>query len=150
VAHPLNGSPFTSEPCSALTADDTAALGLSGAQTTNSSDKLGPSCGWSVGEKGVNVAWEKNDTNGLGDLYALKSTMAYWIPMTISGYPAVEADAADGRSSIGSCVVNVGINDQLFFFASMEGASNADQACSSAKQAAAAVVKNLQAAQGAG
>jgi hypothetical protein len=149
VKHPLNASAFLSKPCTALTASDTAALGLGGAQTHDNSDKLGSGCAFFVDQKGVNVEWETIDENGLTDLYAIKSMRGHWIPMTVVGYPAVETDATfDGYT--GSCVIDVGVNDQLFFFTSMDGADNTNQACSIAKQAAAAVIKNLQAIQGSG
>jgi hypothetical protein len=149
VAHPLDAAPFLAKPCDALTPNDTAALGLAGAKAEDNKGGVAPGCSFFVNLIGVNVAWQTLDPQGLTALYQLRSSRAYWIPMTIGGYPAVEADGDDARAS-GSCAVNVGVNDHLFFFASAEGANGAEQACSRAKGAAAAVVKNLAAAQGGG
>jgi hypothetical protein len=126
-------SAVISKPCTALTPADLAAMGLAGARPHDNSSHTGQGCAYLVGETGVDIDWLASGTEGLADLYALKSEMAYWIPMTISGYPAVEA------------VVQVGVSDQKYVTASGDVAGrNADQACSLAKRAAAAVIKNLQ------
>lgn len=148
VSHPLDASVFLAKPCTALTPADTAALGLPGAQTHDNSSDIARGCAFFVGEASLTISWETIDTNGLNAIYELKSTLAYWIPTTVQGYPAVEADSADTRSSHGSCVINVGVSNQLFFIASMDGANGAEAACSMAKQAAADVIKNLEKAQG--
>jgi hypothetical protein len=150
VAHPLDATAFVVKPCTALMPADTAALGLAGALVgggTNS--QLGISCGFFVRDTGVNVGWNKIDTNGLTDLYTLRSTFAYWIPTTVSGYPAVFEDGLDRRST-GSCGIDVGVNDHLFMTADVESLSPAAQACPLAKQTAALVIKNLQAIQAGG
>jgi hypothetical protein len=144
VAHPLDPSAVISKPCTALSVGDLAAIGLAGARTEDNSSPVGQGCAFFVGETGVNIEWVLSNTNGLADIYYLKPRMAYWIPMAISGYPAVEAASVDGRSNIGDCLVNVGVNDQKYFFAEGEVDRNADQSCALAKNAAAAVIKNLQ------
>jgi uncharacterized protein DUF3558 len=147
VAHPLNAAPFTSKPCTSLTTSDTTTLGLAGAQTADTSIAAAqPACSFTAGQKRVDVSWETADPHGLSDLYAQKSTMAYWKPMTIFGYPAVEADQLDERAAQGICVVHVGVTDQLFFFTTTtEGAADATKACPVAEQAAADVVRNVRA-----
>lgn len=148
VAYPLDASAFLAKPCSVLTPTDTTALGLPDAHTSDNSDKLGPGCVFSAGGASIGIDWEVVDTNGLSAIYQLMSKQAYWIPMPIEGYPAVEADSSDSRASLGECVVNVGVNDRLFFIASSDGAKGADAACLMAEHAAGAVVRNLKAAQG--
>lgn len=147
VAHPLDASAFLAKPCTALTSSDTAALGLPGAQPDDNSDNLGPGCSFGVGLTSVGIAWETIDADGLSAVYQLRSRHEYWIPKTIEGYPAVEASSVDRRAS-GSCQINVGVNDQLFFFADSEGTKDANAACSMAEHAAAAAVRNLKAIQG--
>jgi hypothetical protein len=149
VQHPLDPSAMIKSPCSALTPSDLSALGLPGAQTTNDSGGSGAACAFSVGEKNVAMSWPSTVTHGLSSFYAIRSEQAYFIPTTVSGYPAVEGDSDDTRST-GSCVVNVGVNEQKYFFASADGWGNGKQACSMAKKTAAAIIKNLQAAQGGG
>jgi hypothetical protein len=150
VAHPLDGAAFVAKPCSSLTPADTEALGLAGAQgEIGANNLLGIGCGFFLHDTGVNVLWNKDDTNGLTDLYALRSNYAYWIPTTVSGHPAVFEDGIDERST-GTCSVDVGVNDHLFFDAQVVSVSPVAQACPLAKRAAALVIKNLQAIQAGG
>jgi hypothetical protein len=132
-------------PCTALTAGDVADLHVldplsSGPdRTANAVD-----CGWTGSPGGtVGIGWETANTGGLSDLYILRSTVAYWQPTTVSGYPAVYGDAlGDGRGQ-GDCVINVGVNDHLYFIASFNNPANAGQSCALAAQAAADVIRNL-------
>jgi hypothetical protein len=101
-------------------------------------------CTWTGRSGGsVSVDWETAVTNGLADLYAKSSTIAYWQPTTVAGYPAAYGDAiSDGRSQ-GDCVISTGVSDKLYFFTEFDNPLNATQSCTLAAQAATAVIKNL-------
>jgi hypothetical protein len=141
VAHPLDASKMLQDPCSALTAGDLTAFGFDDMRGKPHGTSNGKGCAWSSGDS-ASVDWETSNTGGLSDLYQQKSTAAYWIPTTVSGYPAVFADTiSDGRPQ-GDCLINVGINDHLYFFAGYIGGQG-DNTCPKAQQVAADVIKNL-------
>lgn len=146
VPKPLDASKMVAAPCASLTDSDISELGLTGASTTQSMTN-GPSCLWQLRgvHNQVGIAWMTTNPNGLSDEYARKPYLAYFEPTTVNGYPAVFADHADQRS-MGSCVINVGVTDKLYFFASYDALTDPQtmpKACDLAKQAAAAVIKNL-------
>lgn len=143
VAKPLDASKMVANPCSALTSDDVAALHITKPITKPAA--TGSDCGW-TGQTGgtIGISWVTENTGGLSDLYAKASTIAYWQPTTVDGYPAAYGDSiSDGRAR-GVCVLNVGVNDHLYFFSQLVNPSNAGQSCDLAQQAASAVLKNLQ------
>jgi hypothetical protein len=79
----------------------------------------------------------------LSDLYAKSDTIAYWQPTTVTGYPAAYGDViSDGRTQ-GDCVINVAVNDHLYFDSEFTNPLNASQSCALAKRAAADVIRNL-------
>jgi hypothetical protein len=144
VPHPLDASKATTTPCSALTAADVTGLNIVNGSGQAGSQLQAPSCSW-AGDSGgtVSIAWETANTNGLSDLYAKSSTIAYWQPTTVSGYPAAYGDAiSDGRRQ-GNCVINTAVSNQLYFVAQFDTPQNASQSCTLAEQAAADVIKNL-------
>lgn len=146
VLKPLDSSKMVASPCTSLTDTDLAALGLTGASITQSMTN-GPSCNWQLRtvHNQVAIAWMTTNPDGLSDEYARKSNEGYFEPTTVNGYPAVFASPADQRS-LGSCVINVGVTDKLYFFASYDALTDPQtmpKACDLAKQAAAAVIKNL-------
>jgi hypothetical protein len=132
------------QPCTALTAADVAGLNITNAINKPVSDANGSSCTWAGGSGGiVSIGWDTTNSHGLSDLYAKSSTMAYWNPTTVSGYPAAYGDAvSDGRSQ-GDCVINTAVSDQLYFIAQVDTPLNPSQSCTLASQAAADVIKNL-------
>lgn len=145
VAHPLDASKLIAQPCTALTTADLTALQIVNATPGGTHQNAGGvQCSW-TGDSGgsVSIGWETADTNGLSDLYAKSSTIAYWQPTSVSGYPAAYGDViSDGRNQ-GDCVINVAVSSKLFFDAQFENPLNAGQSCALAKQAALAVIKNL-------
>ena len=148
VTHPLDASKFVQAPCTALTTSDLAALALSHDLVSSADHNPdGPGCNWTgdnnAQSSSISVGWLAGDKNGLSDLYTQKSGAPYWIPTTVSGYPAVFYDPNGDLRSQGSCVINVGVNDNLFFLASDDSAPDGATACSRARQAAADVIKNL-------
>lgn len=145
VTHPLDASVMVAQPCSSLTAADVAGLGLvnaAGRAGTDPSSKTG--CSW-TGDSGgsVSVNWVIANRNGLSDLYAKASTIAYWEPTTVTDYPAAYGDSiSDGRSQ-GDCVLSTAVSNQLYFFAQIDDPLNAAQSCAHAAEAAADVIRNL-------
>lgn len=141
VAHPLDASKMLQDPCSSLTTSDLTGLGIDNPTGKPRQTDYGPLCTWSSLD-GVGITWEKVNTNGLSDLYQQKSSAAYWIPITVSGYPAVFADTVSDSRPHGDCEINVGVNDHLYFFADYQAGPGND-ACPKARQAAADVIRNL-------
>jgi hypothetical protein len=128
------------QPCTALKPSDVSALRIVNA--LNQANAHG--CNW-TGDSGgsVGIDWETANTNGLSDLYTKATTMAYWQPTTVSGYPAAYGDSiSDGRSQ-GDCVLNTAVSNNLYFFVEFNNPLNASQSCTLAAQAAGDVIKNL-------
>jgi hypothetical protein len=144
VSHPLDASGLLKAPCSALTASDVAGLGVVSPIIAAHNGAEGADCGWTGTSGGtVGVTWETVNTNGLADLYAKESTMAYWQPTAVSGYPAVYGDALIDQRQQGDCVLNVAVSDHLYFFVDLNDPTAVAQSCSRAERAAADVVRTL-------
>jgi hypothetical protein len=145
VATPLDATRLVDSPCSALTPADLAGLHVDNAINSGASHNAGGvECTWS-GESagGIGIGWETATTDGLSDLYATSDTIAYWQPTAVNGYPAAYGDAfSDGRAQ-GDCVINVAVNDHLYFNAQFTNPSDAGQSCVLAERAAADVLTNL-------
>jgi hypothetical protein len=144
VAHPLDASKLITQPCVALTAADVTGLNIVNAISKPVSDANGSQCTWSGDSGGgVSIGWVTTNTNGLADLYSKSSTIAYWQPTTVAGYPAAYGDAlSDGRSQ-GDCVINTAVSDKLYFGAQFDNPLNPGKSCALAAQAATDVIKNL-------
>ncbi len=144
VAHPLDASKVLGQPCTALTASDLTGLNIVNAISKPKSDANGSQCSW-AGDSGgsLSIGWETADTNGLSDVYAKSSTIAYWQPTTVAGYPAAYGDALSDQRSQGVCVIDTAVSDKLYFDAQFNNPLNPGQSCTLAAQAAADVIKNL-------
>jgi len=142
VATPLNATTFVNNPCSALASADVAGLRVTNPISKPSNTH--PGCGW-TGETGGSegIDWNTDNTNGLSDLYAKSSTIAYWQPIRVDGYPAAYGDAIQDSRPQGDCVLNVAVNDHLYFSSSFNNPANPGPSCDMAKQAASDVLKNL-------
>lgn len=116
VVAPLNDQRVIDDPCSALSTRQLAGLGLTPAVHTHVERlAVGNICDWNddtVGTVGatVGVAVQITLIHGLSDIYAQRPGMAYFLPVTIEGYPAVLADLSDLRSE-GTCALNLGVAD---------------------------------------
>ncbi|TCO62932.1 DUF3558 domain-containing protein [Actinocrispum wychmicini] len=144
VTKPLDASKMVANPCSALTPDDVTSLRITKPLTKATTDATGSDCGW-TGESGgtIGISWVTANTSGLSDLYAKASTIAYWQPVTVDGYPAAFGDSIKDERPQGVCALNVAVNDHLYFFSQFVNPSNAGQSCELARQAASYVLKNL-------
>jgi hypothetical protein len=113
VPAPLSTQKLIADPCSALSDDDAAKIGLISPGKLDNSQPV--SCNWTSTQfpgNGISVAPMTQNKNGLSDIYAQKAQQAYFEPTTIEGYPAVYADKSDNRAS-GTCFVWVAVTDQL-------------------------------------
>jgi hypothetical protein len=148
VPKQLDAGHLVNSPCDALTAGQLNGLdpALGSVVGTNASDPLGAACGWSSPDlsQAVNISFATAAPDGLDQIYSEHPYMAYWQPMVIDGYPAVAASQYDARPD-GSCVVNAGLNDHLYFFAEFMTFNPAQQSrsCALAAQAAGDVITNL-------
>ncbi|HEX7658162.1 MAG TPA: DUF3558 domain-containing protein [Pseudonocardiaceae bacterium] len=147
VTHPLDASKVLETPCSALTTSDLGGISVGAATGQPRQSDYGPGCDWQGtvygASAGASIGWETIDKKGLSDYYTQKSDAGYWIPTTVSGYPAVFADLNGDYRSTGSCTINVGVSDSLYFLATADSAPDGNTACQRARQAAADVIKNL-------
>lgn len=145
VTHPLDASAMVGDPCSSLSTADVTALGLSNAKSRPGAGSFGRTgCTW-AGDSGgiVNINWVTADRNGLSDLYAKSSTIAYWQPTAVGSYPAAYGDSISDSRSQGSCVLSTAVSNQLYFFAQIDNPVNPGRSCALAATAAADVIKNL-------
>jgi hypothetical protein len=150
VAHPLDAGRFTSDPCSSLTVPDLAGVQIVNATTTPTHQQGGVLCQWQASGAGnaVGIGWVLPITDGLSGFYLRRSTWEYFQPTTVSGYPAVYGAVDDTRTS-GSCELNVGVNDHLYFLVSYDlavmndSAAYATTSCAAAATVARDVIRNL-------
>ena len=104
-------------------------------------------CTWSGdGGGSIGIAWQAANPHGLSDLYARSSTIAYWRPTDVAGYPAAYGDTiSDGRGQ-GNCVLDTAVSNTVYFISQFDEPLNPDQSCGLAEQAAEDVIANLQGA----
>jgi hypothetical protein len=104
-----------------------------------------PTCSYFDGTQaiGSSVTWQIDLPDGLADVYAHRAEQAYWVPMTVDGYPAAFTDVADSRS-VGDCAISVAVTDKLFYIAQYTGeVATGAKSCDYAKQMAIDVIHNL-------
>lgn len=148
VANPLDLSHVVATPCDALTPSqlDHVDHRFAGATGTATNTAVAGSCGWITPdfEQMIVLAFYTNSSNGLGLLYGQRASMAYWQPMAIEDYPAVEASVTDERPH-GECDVSVGTSDSRYFSvtATIDDVDQQSRACALATQVAGDVVDTL-------
>jgi hypothetical protein len=105
-------------------------------------------CQWQfTGGGRLTIAWPEK-TPGLQALYARRTEQLYFEETTVMGYPAVFANEGVDRTDRGHCVLNVGVHDNLVFYAAAQtvgelGTKPPQDACTVATNAATAVVQEL-------
>jgi hypothetical protein len=149
VSTPITPGTQLANPCSLLTTAQLASLGfIVTTQPQPQTDNTGPQCSWqdAVTYDHLGFVWLVHDTRGLTDLYTGRSGQAYFVPTTVSGYPAVFAATKDERSA-GVCTINVGVSDTLMFFVQFVavGSGRKAGACATAQAAATDMVQTLSA-----
>lgn len=149
VRVPLNDARLVSDPCSALSTPQLQGIGFTGAIKTTVKDlAVGNVCSWdddSIGTVGasVGVAVQTTLVHGLSDIYAQHATLAYFLPVTINGYPAVLAGTEDQRST-GTCDLNLGVSDTSVLSIEYDQMDLGSSACDQVQALARAVVETLQ------
>jgi hypothetical protein len=106
-----------------LTASQLQALNLP-TQGESGKGPLGLDCSWFNRDTGgdARIQWADKNPRGLSGDYAAHNAgrFAYFVEYPdIDGFPGLAADLSDERSH-GSCIVTVGVTDQLEFFASVQ------------------------------
>lgn len=152
VSNPLDPTSYLSKPCDLVPQELVAQLGYTNPTPTAENSSFGPGCGWvgtdSLKPKNFNVSVQvlKGKRNGgLAAIYKAhdRGFYAFADPTTVSSYPAVYADTQDRRAE-GKCTVFVGIANDLTFATGVDGYTDAQDSCATAKQIAAAVITDLQ------
>jgi hypothetical protein len=123
VNDPLDVSHFEKNPCDALTPENTQTLNLP-PDGEQKGDSLGETCYWrnSQTRGTVGLHFTSGDKRGLSSLYreAKRDNFAYFEPIDdIEGHPAV-AYFPDAKKPTITCVVAVGLSDQLMFAAQVD------------------------------
>lgn len=149
VPKPLKASRYltTKTICQMLDIKQLTSLGLPHAKASGpSSTKLATGCDYndSTTGNGISVSFETINKHGLSDIYAQQSSMAYWQPTTIQGYPAVAASQDDARKD-GTCQMWVGFSNQLAGYGLYDGHPDPSGtvACKKAKQVASQMITTL-------
>jgi hypothetical protein len=148
----LDASPYVQHLCSALTSSQIRKL--IGSKPDNgkhvSVPSTGRGCNWQPASSdaesnSIAIVWLTKGHGGLEFLYSIRNERKYFQPTSVSGFPAVNTSGHDETSS-GECVINVGVNNQRYFFAQYQPgptASNYSNPCPEARQAAKYVIQNL-------
>ncbi|PRX47673.1 uncharacterized protein DUF3558 [Prauserella shujinwangii] len=93
----------------------------------------------------IHVILDTNLSNGLSDIYARESGLAYFEPTTVSDYPAVYAGSTDDRAN-GVCELHIGVTDSvavtLIAYLS-PGTSDYPRGCEVAELTAKTMIENL-------
>lgn len=150
VSDPLDADRYVADPCAALTQEQVAGFGFTGPGTPQTegaiAEQAGPGCIWqgTAEEVGsIGVTYMTGNENGLADMYGTRDRYKYFEETTVSGYPGVVGDTADGRD-IGRCGISVGVSDSLYFRVLEQGDLDPVGACERAEQVAAAVIETMQ------
>ncbi|HEX4725585.1 MAG TPA: DUF3558 domain-containing protein [Pseudonocardiaceae bacterium] len=148
IRTPLNDVRLISDPCSALTSGQLQALGFTPAVKTHvEQSAVGNVCKWdddTIGVVGASagIGVETALSHGLSDIYAQRSGMAYFTPVTIEGYPAVLDDLSDQRDS-GTCALNLGVSDSSVLSIDYEQHDLGASACDRVQAIARAMIETL-------
>jgi hypothetical protein len=123
VRNPLDTSRYQQNPCQMLMSEHLQQLNLP-TQGKPGQGPLGLECDWLNQETGASagIEWADKNPRGLSSTYAARKSgrYAYFIELgEIEGYPAVAADLSDARDT-GTCVLTVGVSDQLIFLVSVQ------------------------------
>ena len=117
VTHPLNTTKYEQNPCSVVTAAQLQALNNhgTGKSFTNA---VGPACDWTDDAtiSTIQVTFYSHGAYAIGltATYMIKDKQySYFQPTQIAGYPAVLTDSGGTHGDKGSCVVYVGLADDL-------------------------------------
>jgi hypothetical protein len=152
VQNPLDVKAFDADPCSAVTATQVQAFGLSGVSGRTNPGAVGAACIWlgtsTPAKMSPGIAILPDGTS-LSSVIAKKdSTYQVFEQLPdIQGYPAYLALVSDGRKS-GSCELLVGVSDQRTIgstFQSSTGSSKFSDPCGAATEFAGLAITTIKA-----
>ena len=140
VSQPLDIETYRGNVCGLLSDTGSQDMGFTVSRRDEAADRVGPQCSWSAEESYNHLGIVVRDDwpHGLSDLYARKDSLGYFEPVSLAGYPAVFAAERDERQSVGSCVLSVGISDQVALWFQFVAVRESDVAasCSTVRKAA--------------
>lgn len=152
IPEPLEPTDLVDDPCSSLTPEQTADLGVNGqgTETRVTTDGL-KGCDWKFG---ANLEWKiqvayvtPNSKNGLQNEYDQHAAGAfdggYFEPMSVAGYPGVFSNVADTRPD-GRCDLGVGINNETLLTVAVTGDAGKDN-CRAASNVAERIIATINA-----
>lgn len=159
VAQPLDASKYVTNPCGLVPQDLMASLqytkpGEYHPQGNSPTNMAGPSCAWNRGEgvgADIILGTGNRDRGGGGlagtyDAYRHRERVLFLERAPdVEGYPAIYYGPNDERS-MGTCIMAVGIADDLSFSVQAQGYEAQNDSCAAASQIAAAVIKTLKGA----
>jgi hypothetical protein len=153
VQNPLPASVLDGSPCdSALTTEQvTGFIGTPKAPDRQDTFETGPACTWfSVVSGQISVYYATKTGGGLNLVYQnTKPQSSRWEPTQLQGYPAVAytGSKTDDPSITGSCLMSVGIRDNLTFGVGLALGDSARKrgvdSCEGVKEVANIVLTNL-------
>jgi hypothetical protein len=150
--HQINAAAYFKKPCTTLTEPQIDRL--IGARPGDGHridvGGTGQGCNWEPASldtpaNSIAISWLRKGQGGLKFLYSIRNERKHFQPTTVAGFPAVNTSGHAEKSS-GECVINVGVNDQRYFFAQFQTGALAPKGldlCGKARQAARYVIKNL-------
>ncbi len=145
VSNPLNTASIDGDACSALSASARSELGLGEGEKRTTS--MGPGCSLFADAERLNqieISPVLAATDGLDSVYAKKAEDAYFEPTEVSGYPAVYAEAIDGRPN-GKCGLFIGVTDQraVYILVQYDNGPGASDPCPVALKVGEAMIQTL-------
>ncbi|WP_410660133.1 DUF3558 domain-containing protein [Amycolatopsis sp. lyj-112] len=145
VSNPLNTTAIDSDACAALSAAKLAELGYGEGEKRTTS--RGPGCSLFAQDDRLNqveVSSVTDASDGLEAVYAKRADDAYFEETQVSGYPAVYAEAIDGRPN-GKCGLFVGVSDQrvVYILVQYDNGAGASAPCPVALKVGEAMIETL-------
>lgn len=151
VKKPLNVAKFVADPCLILTQQQQQEF-IPARPGERNDDSISVGCHWQFGENNdisVGIGFIRDQTDGLSRIYAGNADRSYkdgyFEPTEVSGFPAVFSAPVDERK-VGTCNINVGVSDQIFFGLLIQGTPGTD-ACRRATNVAKAAIETIQGGQ---
>ncbi|WP_460868991.1 DUF3558 domain-containing protein [Rhodococcus aerolatus] len=147
TAPQVNLAAAEANPCSVLDTSALSALGLAGPGVSSPTGKLGlgPECAWQASQpSGPRLTIRvNNQTGGIEGAYQRRSSFAVFTPLTVDGYPAVNAQAIPGDTD---CSLSVGVNDTQLLgvdYIPSFGTAESSDPCGKASEIATQVITKL-------
>lgn len=118
VTRPIDTASFEEEPCSVLTDAQLQELSIS-TNPQPSATAAGPTCAWGdSSDDGIHISgtFITKKSSSVAGLYESNELgrYAYFVPVTIHGYPAAFSQLADSRQN-GGCAIAIGVKNDLLY-----------------------------------